>query len=68
MTSVDVNLSTYIDYNKKNKKERPKFDVGDHLRISNFLKKWFCKRLCSKLIWRSVITKVKKYCAMNIRY
>ena len=36
MTSVDVNLSTYIDYNKKNKKERPKFDVGDHLRISNF--------------------------------
>ena len=31
MKSVDVKPSIYIDFNKKNNKESPKFKVGDHL-------------------------------------
>ena len=45
---VDVKSSTYIDFNKKNDKEDPKFKVGDHVRISKY-KEHFCRRLCSKL-------------------
>ena len=36
MKLVDVNSSTYIIFNKKNKKEDPKFKIGDHVRISNY--------------------------------
>ena len=36
MKPVDVNLSIYIDFNKENNKEGPKFKVGDHVRISKF--------------------------------
>ena len=32
---IDVKSSTYIDFNKKNNKDR-KFKVGDHLRISKY--------------------------------
>ena len=34
MKSVDVKSSTYIDLDKKNNKEDPKFKVGSHVRIS----------------------------------
>ena len=34
MKSVDVKSSTYIDFDKKNNKEDPKFKVGTHVRIS----------------------------------
>ena len=34
MKSVDVKSSTYIDFDKKNNKEDPKFKVGSHVRIS----------------------------------
>ena len=34
MKPDDVNPSMYIDYNKENNKEGPKFKVGDHVRIS----------------------------------
>ena len=44
MKSFDVNSSTYIDFDKKSKKE-----AGDHVRISKY-KNSFCKRLCSKFI------------------
>ena len=47
MKPVDVNPSMYIDFNKGNNKEGPKFKVGDHIRILKY-KKYFCKRLCSK--------------------
>ena len=30
---VDVNPSMYIDFNNENNKERPKFRLGDHVRI-----------------------------------
>ena len=49
MKSFDVNSSTYIDFDKKNKKEDPKLKAGDHVRISKY-KNSFCKRLCSKFI------------------
>ena len=30
---VDVNLGMFIDFNKENDKENPKFKVGKHVRI-----------------------------------
>ena len=49
MKPVDVTPGTYIDFNKENSKEDPKFEVGDHLRISKYknifakcyVPKWF---------------------------
>ena len=46
MKPVDVKSSTYIDFDKENNKEGPKFKVGDHVKIL----KYFCNRLCSKLV------------------
>ena len=34
MKPVNVKLSIYIDFNKENNKEDPKFKVGDQVRIS----------------------------------
>ena len=36
MKHADVKLSMYIDLNKENNKEDPKFKVGDHVRISKY--------------------------------
>ena len=36
MKSVDVNSSTYTDFNKENKKEDLKFEVSDYVRISKY--------------------------------
>ena len=33
---LDVKSSTYIDFDKKNNKEDPKFKVGDHVAISKY--------------------------------
>ena len=33
---VDVKSSRYIDFNKENNKENPKFKVGDYVRISKY--------------------------------
>ena len=33
---VDVKSSTFTNFNKENKKEDPKFKVGDHVRISKY--------------------------------
>ena len=35
MKPIDVTSSTYIDFNKENNKDDPKFEVGDYVRISN---------------------------------
>ena len=32
--SVDVKLSTYMNFNVKDYNKNPKFEVGDHVRIS----------------------------------
>ena len=49
---VDVKSKTYIDYGKEINDEDPKFKIGNIVRLSKF-KNHFCKRLSSKLIWRS---------------
>ena len=36
MKPVDIRSSTYIDFDKNNNKEDPKFKVGDHVRISKY--------------------------------
>ena len=33
---VDVKSSIYINFNKENNKEGPKFKIGDHVRISRY--------------------------------
>ena len=43
MKPVDVKWSTYIDFNKENNKEGPKFKVGDNVRISKY-KNIFAKK------------------------
>ena len=35
MRLVDAKSSTYIYFNEENNKEDPKFEVGDHVQISN---------------------------------
>ena len=44
---VDVDPSMYIDFNKENKNEGPKFKVGDHVRI---------------LKYKNIFTKLKTLC------
>ena len=36
MNPIDLNVSTYIDFNKENNEEDHKFEVVDHVRISNY--------------------------------
>ena len=47
MKPADVNLRAYVDLNKENKKENPKFEVGDHVRISKY-KSIFAKSYTAK--------------------
>ena len=42
MKPADVNPSMYIDFNKENNEEGPKFEVGDNVRISK------CKNIFAK--------------------
>ena len=61
---VDLNWSTYIDFNKENLKEDLKFEVGDHVRILKY-KRIFAK--ASKLV--RIIScdyKIQKHCAVDI--
>ena len=59
MKPADVNSSTYFDFDKKNKKENPKFKVGDHVRISKY-KNIFAKDYVQNFFEEIfVITKVK---------
>ena len=36
MNPVDIKSSIYNDFDKKNNKEDPKFEVGDHVGISKY--------------------------------
>ena len=67
MKSGDVISSMYIDFNKENNKEGPKFKVGDNVRISKY------KNILQKVTFpiglkKSLIKKVKKHCAVEICY
>ena len=46
MKHVDVKSNTYIDFNKENIKEGPKFKVGNHVRISK------CKNILQKVMFQ----------------
>ena len=52
MNPFDLNVSTYIDFNKENNEEDHKFEVFDHVRISNY-KEIFAK--CYTLYWSEEI-------------
>ena len=59
MKPADVKVRLYIDINKENKEEGPKFKVGDHVRISKY-KNTFAKGYVTN--WSEevfMITKVK---------
>ena len=43
MKLVDVNLVTYFNFNKENKKEDPKFEVGNLVRLSKYEQKCWQK-------------------------
>ena len=36
MKPIDVKNNTYIDFGKENNNKDPKFQVGDHIRISKY--------------------------------
>ena len=36
MKPINLKSSTYFDFNKENNKEDPKFEAGDHVRISKY--------------------------------
>ena len=52
MKPVNVKSITYINFDKENDYKDPKFKVGDCVKISEY-KKYFCKRLNSKVVPRS---------------
>ena len=65
MKPVDVNLSTYIDFNKENNKEDPKFEVSDHVRISKD------KNITQKVTFQisliiENVTRIKSQMAINV--
>ena len=57
MKPADVNSSAYIDLNKENNKEVPKFEVGNHVRISKY-KNIFAK--ASVPNWSEEVFVIKK--------
>ena len=57
MKSADVKPNVYIDFNKENIKEGPKFKVGDHVRISKY-KNIFAKGYVSN--WSEEVFMIKK--------
>ena len=64
---MNVKSSTYINFNKGNSKKDPKFEVGDHVRISKY-KNIFVKGYV--LNWSEEIFVIKKvkYSAVDIFY
>ena len=57
MKPVDLNPSTYFDFYKENNKEDPKFELGDHIRISKH-KSIFAKDYV--LNWSEEVFVIKK--------
>ena len=57
MDPDDVNTSMYIDFNKENNKEDPRFKVGNHVRISNY-KNTFLKDYVPN--WSEEVFMIKK--------
>ena len=54
MKPIDIKLSTYIDFDVENNDKNPKFEVDDHVRITNlkrFLQKFIFQSLLKKFLW-----------------
>ena len=54
MKPIDIKLSTYIDFDVENNDKDPKFEVDDHVRITNlkrFLQKFIFQSLLKKFLW-----------------
>ena len=54
MKPTDIKLSTYIDFDVENNDKDPKFEVDDHVRITNlkrFLQKFIFQSLLKKFLW-----------------
>ena len=49
MKPIDVKASTHIEFHVENNDKDPKFKVGDHVRISNYMKT-FAKEHTFKLV------------------
>ena len=58
MKPVDLKANIYFDFNKENNKEDPKFEVGDHVRISK-CQNIFAK--CYNLSWSEEVFVIKKF-------
>ena len=58
MKPVDLKANIYFDFNKENNKEDPKFEVGDHVRISK-CQNIFAK--CYNLNWSDEVFVIKKF-------
>ena len=65
MKPVDVTQNMYIDFNKENYKECPKFTVADHVRIwkykNIFVPNWFegvsgIKKVKNTVLWTYAIS------------
>ena len=67
MKLLDINPSMYIDFNKENNKEGPKFKVGDQIRITKY-KTIFAKGYVPN--WSEEVFLIKKYkpCPVDICY
>ena len=53
LNRIDVKSRTYIDSGIEKIEKDLKFKVSDHVIISKY-KNYFCIRLLSKLVWRSL--------------
>ena len=62
MKPVDVTSSTYIEFGVKNHEKVPKFNVYDHVRISNMFAKIYVPN------WSEEVFRIKKYCVVDIYY
>ena len=56
---IDVKSDSYAEYNVDSNEKDPKFQVGDHVRISKFLLKDIL------LIGQKAFSLLAKYCAMD---
>ena len=68
MKPVDIKDNAYIDFKKEFNDKDPKFKVGDYVRISKY-KNIFAKGYTPN--WSEevfVVSKIRKYSAMNICY
>ena len=63
----DVKSSIYIDFDKKNNKEGPKFKIGDHVRISKY-KNIFAKGYVPNWLEEVLVIKKFKNAALLIIY